>query len=149
MSYLAPREGNNVALDRLTLPCFLSVFFFFCLSILLPPFPTHGHPAVWYGGARLGRNVLYFSPYWSCARVRIRGGPKSGTFPRRFEPGKLALPLPIKTKQRGGMCLSGVDRLGRCDRWPNTCKYNAVQWRRPIEFQGRQPAQLQSSMYNV
>lgn len=97
----------------------------------------------------MGRNVLYFSPYWSCARVRIRGGPKSGTFPRRFEPGKLALPLPIKTKQRGGMCLSGVDRLGRCDRWPNTCKYNAVQWRRPIEFQGRQPAQLQSSMYNV
>ncbi|OSX73612.1 hypothetical protein BU14_0333s0001 [Porphyra umbilicalis] len=106
---------------------------------------------VWYGGALRNSEYLSIRPYWSCAYVRVRGGPgPTATFPRRFVPGVPGpgLPLPSTPDQRRRMCVSGIDRLGPCDRFQGNCSSRRLMWLRPTEWVGtRTPPPLTRRMY--
>jgi len=76
----------------------------------------------WYGGTT--RNMYGFGDYWSCAHVKIRGGPMTRTYQPRFIPGEGV----------GGksMCSSSVGRLGECPREP--CSKHYERERVPSQF---------------
>ena len=106
---------------------------------------------MWYGGALRNKAHLSIRPYWSCAYVRVRGGPgPTATFPRRFVPGKPGPGLPLESTpdQRRRMCVSGINRLGPCDRPREGCSSRRLMWLRPSEFTGkRKPPRLTRRMY--
>lgn len=71
-------------------------------------------------------------------------------FSRRFEPGPPAPNLPFTGTafQRKTMCLSGVDRLGSCDKLEKKCSSYKVKWQRPFEFKGtKNPNKLRQDWY--
>jgi len=77
----------------------------------------------WYGGGwRQG-------DYWSCARIRIRGGKLDNWHQPAFK----------TSGSRGGRCYSSSTDLGQCRREP--C-FRHMAWRKPAHFNGRQPGRI-------
>lgn len=86
----------------------------------------------WFGGA-VGENSL-FADYWSCARVKIRGGPITHSYQPVFEPGEN---LPEKS---GKMCPSTTADVGRCPVEP--CYGFKKKLRVPAVFNNAAPAAI-------
>jgi len=82
--------------------------------------------------------------------VRIRGGRQTDAWTPRFVPvtGRKAPNLHGSRQQQDTQCLSGVDRLGVCDRVTPACKQRRVKFMVPALFQGgRRPRPLTKQMY--
>jgi len=78
----------------------------------------------WYGGTG------WQGTYWSCAEVRIKGGPLQKSYQPQF------------VNHRDGRCQNNANALGQCTREP--CK-RRVRWGPPQEFEnGRRPRALRS-----
>lgn len=106
----------------------------------------------WYGGGDGNDGArLRFDTFWSCAFVRIHGGPQTPSWAPRFvtltgrtEPGTRG-----SAAQQRRQCLSGVDRLGVCDTVTPACRRRPIVYRTPYEFsRGRQPAPLTTKRYH-
>jgi len=111
-----------------------------------PFFPT----AVWYGGGGENFGRLRFAAYWSCSFVVIRGGRQTRSWTPRFVPvtGRKDPKLRGGPWQQNNQCLSGVDRLGVCDKATPACKRRRVTFMKPFEFRGRhRPPPLTTQMY--
>lgn len=75
----------------------------------------------WYGGG------FHQGDYYSCAQIRIRGGPIQNSW------------KPIYVDHKNGKCDSAAGALGQCRKEP--C-YRSSRWIRPDEWNGRSPAPL-------
>lgn len=84
----------------------------------------------WFGG--LTRDKSFFGDYYSCAHVKLSGGPMSQTYQPLFIPGK-------KTVYEAE-CRSSVDRLGICAREP--CSGLGEKRMKPLPFRRGQAAKL-------
>lgn len=112
--------------------------------------PVHSRPAVWYGGSQRPSNPI--NAYWSCALVRIKGGPRpTKRFARRFEPGN---PAPGErfiggtAAQRKSKCVSRGNRLDVCAVRGCPGKRRKLRWHVPFEFRnGKVPPPLKKEMY--
>lgn len=81
----------------------------------------------WFGGLHWTRKRAYFANYYTCAFVRIRGGPQRPRFFPRWAPAS-----------GWGKCVTTSDRLGECD--GIRCKRNPVVATVPAVFQkGKRP----------
>lgn len=95
------------------------------------PSPHSFHPSrihreyylsyLWYGG------TFRQGDYYSCAKIRISGGPIQNTW------------KPIYVNNKNGQCYSTASTLGQCRQEP--C-YRPPHWIRPDAWNGRTPGQL-------
>jgi len=96
-------------------------------QVTIPPVFPDGRYILgfsWYGGTSLQ------GTYWSCADVRIQGGPLQKSYQPQF------------VNHHNGSCKNNANALGQCTREP--CK-RRVQWGPPKEFEhGRRPRALHS-----
>ncbi|KAK1865256.1 hypothetical protein I4F81_007790 [Pyropia yezoensis] len=76
---------------------------------------------LWYGG------TFRQGDYYSCAKIRISGGPIQNTW------------KPIYVNNKNGQCYSTASTLGQCRQEP--C-YRPPHWIRPDAWNGRTPGQL-------
>lgn len=100
---------------------------------------------VWYGGT--GGSITgdvqqepvpygYFSDYWSCSYVEIRGGPMKSSYKPLF--------VNDMWKYSGEGCMSANDRPGVCTYEP--CHTPGV-YQMPAEFKGGAPKSLSPDLY--
>ena len=68
---------------------------------------------VWFGGPHMPLSQgRFFSDYWSCSFVKIRGGqPLGGTYKAFFDAGDV---MKKPTQETRGKCLSAIDAPGVC-----------------------------------
>lgn len=85
----------------------------------------------WFGG--LSMKTSYFSDYWSCSDVHIKGGPFTQTYKPQFIPGKNVPGVSANNPS----CPSAVNAMGLCTREP--CLGIKGKLMRPANFMGGKP----------